>query len=109
MGVTGVQTFVLPITKPLVAGPSPLALPSPGHVMTLKLRNTLTRRVEAVEPLTPGRVAMYSCGPTVYRYAHVGNLRTFLLADLIRRVLLYHGLEVFHVQKIGRASCRERV
>jgi cysteinyl-tRNA synthetase len=43
---------------------------------------------------------MYSCGPTVYRFAHVGNLRTFLLADLIRRVLLYHGLEVFHVQNI---------
>jgi cysteinyl-tRNA synthetase len=43
---------------------------------------------------------MYSCGPTVYRYAHVGNLRTFLLADLIRRVALYHGLEVLHVQNI---------
>ena len=43
---------------------------------------------------------MYSCGPTVYRYAHVGNLRTFLLPDLIRRVLLYHGVEVLHVQNI---------
>jgi cysteinyl-tRNA synthetase len=43
---------------------------------------------------------MYTCGPTVYRYAHIGNLRTFLLADFIRRVLLYHGLEVFHVQNI---------
>jgi cysteinyl-tRNA synthetase len=43
---------------------------------------------------------MYSCGPTVYRYAHVGNLRTFLVADLIRRALLYHGLEVLHVQNI---------
>jgi cysteinyl-tRNA synthetase len=43
---------------------------------------------------------MYSCGPTVYRYAHVGNLRTFLLADLIRRALLYHGLDVLHVQNI---------
>ena len=43
---------------------------------------------------------MYSCGPTVYRYAHVGNLRTFLLPDLIRRSLLYHGIEVFHVQNI---------
>ena len=68
--------------------------------MTLRLRNTLSRAVEAVEPLEPGRVRMYSCGPTVYRYAHVGNLRTFLLADLIRRVLLYHGLEVVHVQNI---------
>jgi cysteinyl-tRNA synthetase len=43
---------------------------------------------------------MYTCGPTVYRYAHVGNLRTFLLADLIRRVLLYHGLEVLQIQNI---------
>jgi cysteinyl-tRNA synthetase len=43
---------------------------------------------------------MYSCGPTVYRYAHVGNLRTFLLPDLIRRALVYHGTEVLHVQNI---------
>jgi cysteinyl-tRNA synthetase len=43
---------------------------------------------------------MYSCGPTVYSYAHVGNLRSYLLADLIRRTLLYHGLDVFHVQNI---------
>ena len=43
---------------------------------------------------------MYTCGPTVYRYAHVGNLRSYLLADLIRRALLYHGLEVLHVKNI---------
>ena len=43
---------------------------------------------------------MYTCGPTVYRYAHVGNLRTYLLADLIRRALLYHGIEVFHVKNV---------
>ncbi|HET9853190.1 MAG TPA: cysteine--tRNA ligase [Candidatus Limnocylindrales bacterium] len=68
--------------------------------MNLRLRDTLRREVVPVEPLQPGRVRMYSCGPTVYRYAHVGNLRTFLLADLIRRALLYHGLEVLHVQNI---------
>jgi cysteinyl-tRNA synthetase len=66
----------------------------------LALRNTLTRRVEPVAPLQPGAVRMYSCGPTVYRFAHIGNLRTFLLADFIRRVLLYHGLDVVHVQNI---------
>ena len=66
----------------------------------LRLRNTLTRHVDPVEPLEPGRVRMYTCGPTVYRYAHVGNLRSNLLADLIRRTLLYHGLEVFHVKNI---------
>ncbi|HSL34295.1 MAG TPA: cysteine--tRNA ligase [Candidatus Limnocylindrales bacterium] len=68
--------------------------------MTLRLRNTLSRSVEPVEPLDEETVRMYSCGPTVYRYAHVGNLRTFMLADFIRRVLLYHGLRVFHVQNI---------
>jgi cysteinyl-tRNA synthetase len=68
--------------------------------MSLRLRNTLTRRVDPVEPLEPGRVRMYTCGPTVYRYAHVGNLRSYLLADLIRRTLLYHGIDVFHVTNI---------
>jgi cysteinyl-tRNA synthetase len=66
----------------------------------LRLRNTLSRQIEPVEPLEPGRVRMYTCGPTVYRYAHVGNLRSNLLADLIRRAMLYHGVEVFHVKNI---------
>jgi len=74
--------------------------------VTLHLRNTLTRAVEPVDPLEglpdgrPGPVRIYTCGPTVYRWAHVGNLRTFLLADFIRRALLYHGLEVIHVKNI---------
>jgi len=69
--------------------------------VALQLHDTLTRSIRAVR--TPGAgdvVTMYSCGPTVYRYAHVGNLRTFLLPDLIRRVLLYHGIGVRHVQNI---------
>jgi cysteinyl-tRNA synthetase len=66
----------------------------------LRLRDTLTRRINPVEPLEHGRVRMYTCGPTVYRFAHVGNLRSFLLADLIRRVLLYHGIDVFHVKNV---------
>ena len=68
--------------------------------MTLRLRNTLTRAVEPVEPVDGERLRMYACGPTVYRYAHVGNLRTFLLADLIRRAVLYHGTPVLAVQNI---------
>ena len=68
--------------------------------VTLRLRNTLTRTVEPVEPAEGVNLRMYSCGPTVYRYAHVGNLRTFLLADLVRRVVLYHGVPVLHVQNI---------
>src|SRR5712691_9742478 len=68
--------------------------------MTLHVRNTLTRALEPVEPGDGDRLRMYACGPTVYRYAHVGNLRTFLLADLIRRVVLYHGIDVLAVQNI---------
>ena len=68
--------------------------------MTLRLRNTLTRTVEPVEPADGKRLRMYACGPTVYRFAHVGNLRTFLLADLIRRVVVYHGVPVLAVQNI---------
>ena len=64
----------------LATSPSP-----PGRRLMLRLRNTLTRHVDPVEPLEPGRVRMYTCGPTVYRYAHVGNLRSNLLADLIRQ------------------------
>ena len=51
----------------------------------MRLYNTLTREVEEVVPVEPGRVKIYACGPTVYRYVHLGNLRTFMLTDLIRR------------------------
>jgi cysteinyl-tRNA synthetase len=66
----------------------------------LAVTNTLTRSKEPVRPRTPGRVGMYTCGPTVYRYAHIGNLRTFLLADLVRRALEVGGVEVRQVQNI---------
>jgi cysteinyl-tRNA synthetase len=66
----------------------------------LQVTNTLTRAKEPVRPLQPGRVGMYTCGPTVYRYAHIGNLRTFLLADLVRRALEADGVEVRQVQNI---------
>jgi cysteinyl-tRNA synthetase len=66
----------------------------------LKLYNTLTRRVEPFQPIEPGIVKLYSCGPTVYRYIHIGNLRTFLMADWLRRTLSYQGLAVRHVKNI---------
>jgi cysteinyl-tRNA synthetase len=66
----------------------------------LQVTNTLTRAKEPLRPRTPGRVSMYTCGPTVYRYAHIGNLRTFLLADLLRRALEAGGTEVRQVQNI---------
>jgi cysteinyl-tRNA synthetase len=68
--------------------------------VTLRLRNTLGRAIEPVVASDGTRVRMYTCGPTVYRWAHVGNLRTYLLADFIRRVLLYHGIDVLHVKNI---------
>jgi len=68
--------------------------------MDIYFYNTLTRRKEKFEPLTPGEVKMYSCGPTVYRYVHIGNLRTFLMADLVRRVLEYHGYRVTQLMNI---------
>ena len=66
----------------------------------LRLFNTLTRQKEIVTPLEAGHVRMYSCGPTVYRFIHIGNLRTFALADWIRRTLRWHGLRVTHVKNI---------
>ncbi|MGZ4149030.1 MAG: cysteine--tRNA ligase [Actinomycetota bacterium] len=66
----------------------------------MHLYNSLTRAVEEVVPVEPGHVKMYTCGPTVYRYAHLGNLRTFMLADLIRRALEFEGLRVTQVMNI---------
>jgi cysteinyl-tRNA synthetase len=66
----------------------------------LKLFNTLTREKETFVPLTPGEARMYSCGPTVYNHLHIGNLRTFLWGDLLRRYLEYRGLRVMQVMNI---------
>ena len=66
----------------------------------MRLFNSLTRRVEDVVPLEPRHVKMYACGPTVYRYAHLGNLRSFMLYDLIRRALQFEGLEVTEIMNI---------
>jgi cysteinyl-tRNA synthetase len=68
--------------------------------MALRLYNTLSRKVEPFEPLQPGRVSLYTCGPTVYNYAHIGNFRTFLFEDLLRRWLEASGYEVFHVMNL---------
>ena len=66
----------------------------------VRLYNTLTRTKEALVPDKAGIVRMYSCGPTVYRYAHIGNLRTFMLPDLLRRTLEYVGYETEQVMNI---------
>jgi cysteinyl-tRNA synthetase len=68
--------------------------------VTLSLYNTLTRRVEPFQPLAPPRVTLYTCGPTVWNYAHIGNFRTFLFEDLLRRWLERSGHEVFHIMNL---------
>ncbi|OGZ05073.1 MAG: cysteine--tRNA ligase [Candidatus Lloydbacteria bacterium RIFCSPHIGHO2_02_FULL_54_17] len=68
--------------------------------MTLKLYNTLTREIEEFTPLHPPRVGMYNCGPTVYNYAHIGNLRAYVFADVLRRTLEMNGYKVKQVINI---------
>ncbi len=66
----------------------------------MKLYNTLTHRKEEITPLEPGHFKMYSCGPTVYRFIHIGNLRTFCMSDWLRRALLRAGYQVTHIKNI---------
>jgi cysteinyl-tRNA synthetase len=68
--------------------------------MTLRLFNTLGRQEQEFHPRTDAYVGMYCCGPTVYQYAHIGNLRTYVFEDLLRRVLEYFGYSVEHVMNI---------
>ncbi len=68
--------------------------------MPLWLYNTLTRTKEEFRPIRPGEVGLYTCGPTVYNFAHIGNLRTYLFEDILKRVLAYSGFRVRHVMNI---------
>ena len=68
--------------------------------MKLSLYNTLGRRLQEFRTLKPGSVGMYCCGPTVYHYAHIGNLRTYVNEDFLRRTLEYAGYQVNHVVNI---------
>jgi cysteinyl-tRNA synthetase len=66
----------------------------------IKLYNTLTRKKETFKSLQKGQVGIYSCGPTVYWYAHIGNLRAYIFADLLKRMFLYNKYQVNHVINI---------
>ena len=68
--------------------------------MPLTLFNTMSRKKEAFEPLNPPQARMYCCGLTVYNYAHIGNLRTYIFEDVLRRLLLLNGYEILHVQNV---------
>lgn len=66
----------------------------------MKLYNTLNRKKEEFHSINPGKASIYTCGPTVYRYIHIGNLRAFLTADLLRRTLTVSGFQVEHIKNI---------
>jgi len=66
----------------------------------IKLFNTLTHHTEEFKAIKKGRVGLYTCGPTVYNYAHIGNLRTYVFEDILTRVLRYNGYKVKHVMNI---------
>lgn len=68
--------------------------------MALHLYDTYTRCLRELHAITPGRIGLYACGPTVYDYAHIGNLRTYLFVDTLRRALEFNGLQVNHVMNI---------
>lgn len=68
--------------------------------MALKIYNTLTRAKEEFSPLDPKEVKMYTCGPTVYNYAHIGNYRAYICADILKRALMYSGYNVLHIMNL---------
>jgi len=68
--------------------------------MALRFFNTLTQQSEEFQPLEPPLVRMYTCGPTVYHYVHIGNFRTFSFQDILRRWLRYRGYQLLHVMNI---------
>ncbi|MBZ5570945.1 MAG: class I tRNA ligase family protein, partial [Acidobacteriia bacterium] len=68
--------------------------------MALHLYNTLSGKVEEFRPLQDNEVRMYACGPTVYDYGHIGNFRTFVAVDILRRYLVQSGFQVRHVMNI---------
>ena len=66
----------------------------------LRFYNSMGRSLQAFKPITDGEVRMYTCGPTVWNYAHIGNLRTFAFEDLLKRYLRFKGYKVIHVMNI---------
>src|SRR5215472_14005331 len=74
--------------------------PSRDVMHEIQLHNTLSGKVEPFVPLRSGHIGMYTCGPTVYDYAHIGNYRTFVFQDILRRFLKWRGLELNHVMNL---------
>ena len=68
--------------------------------MAVKFYNTLSKKKEVFKPINQFNVGLYTCGPTVYDNAHIGNFRTFLFEDLLKRYLIHRGYDVYHVMNI---------
>ncbi len=68
--------------------------------MALKIYNTLTRKKELLKPIKKGLMGIYTCGPTVYSYQHIGNLRSYVFADILKRILIYNGYKVKQVMNV---------
>lgn len=68
--------------------------------MNINLYNTLTHKKEDFKPIKDKEVSMYSCGPTVYSFAHIGNFRTYIFVDSLRRMFKYNGYNMKHVMNI---------
>jgi cysteinyl-tRNA synthetase len=68
--------------------------------MALRIYNTFSRKIEEFKPVVAGKAGIYCCGPTVYHYAHLGNLRSYIFEDILRRTIIYEGLKLTHVMNI---------
>ena len=66
----------------------------------IKLFNTLSRKKEKFKPIKKGKVGLYSCGPTVYSYAHIGHFRSYVFVDILKKILRYNKFKVKHVMNI---------
>lgn len=71
-----------------------------GEYKGIKLFNTMTRTIEKFIPIDGNKVGLYTCGPTVYNFAHIGNLRTYIFEDILKRHLVYRGYDVLHVMNV---------
>jgi len=68
--------------------------------MALRFNNTMTRKLEEFQPIEEGKVGLYTCGPTVYDFAHIGNFRAYIFEDILKRYLRYKGYDVYHVMNL---------
>ena len=66
----------------------------------MKIYNSLTRKIEEFKPINESKVSMYTCGPTVYHFAHIGNLRSYICEDVLEKLLRFSGYDVKRVMNI---------